>query len=159
VTSDTLPFWVITCSGRRNVMNHIASKGGYHIWSSVCGEFFLTWVILRRERHHDHIWISNCLWRQFRDGAMIGENINMDVTLPFWVIMHSGRRNVMNHIASKGGTIFGRRGVGNGFTMSHTATSSWPYMDFKLFLWRQFRGVAMPLCGKWVCLWPYMGAP
>jgi hypothetical protein len=25
-----------------------------------------------------------------------------DVTLPFWVIMRSGRRNVMNHIASRG---------------------------------------------------------
>jgi hypothetical protein len=28
----------------------------------------------------------------------------------------------MNYIASKGGTIFGRRGAGNYFTMSHTAT-------------------------------------
>ena len=30
-------------------------------------------VILRRERHHDHIWIfehSNFLWRQFRGGVM-----------------------------------------------------------------------------------------
>ena len=51
--------------------------------------FFLPWVILRRERHHDHIWIfehSNCVWRQF-----------------------------------------------------------WCWV--------------MPLYGKWVCLWPYMGTP
>jgi len=63
---------------------------------------------------------------------MIGENINMDDTLPFWVIMRSGRRNVMNHIASRG-TVFGRRDAGNYFSMSHTATrgSLWPYMDFK----------------------------
>jgi hypothetical protein len=33
------------------------------------------------------------------------KHINMDVTFPFWVIMRSGRRNVMNHIASRG-TIF-----------------------------------------------------
>jgi len=49
------PFWVIVRSGRRNVMNHIASR--------VRG-FFLPWVILRRR--HDHIWISIFLWRQFR---------------------------------------------------------------------------------------------
>jgi hypothetical protein len=65
------------------------------------------------------------------------KHINMDVTLPFWVIMRSGRRNVMNHIASRG-TIFGRSFVGvRGIfiTMSHTATraSSWPYMDFWIF--------------------------
>ena len=38
---DTLPFWVIMRSGRRNVMNHIASRGAYLIvLSSGCGEFF-----------------------------------------------------------------------------------------------------------------------
>ena len=37
-----------------------------------------------------------------------------DVTLPFWVIMRSGRWNAMNHIATKG-TIFGRRGCGEFF--------------------------------------------
>ena len=31
----------------------------------------------------------------------------MDVTLPFWVIMRSGRRNVMNHIASRGAIFAG----------------------------------------------------
>ena len=63
------------------------------------------------------------------------KHINMDVTLLFLVIMRSGRRNVMNHIATKG-TIFGRRGCGEFFTMSHTAmrASSWPYMDFKFFV-------------------------
>jgi hypothetical protein len=30
----------------------------------------LTSVILRQERRHDHIWISNFLWRQFRGGVM-----------------------------------------------------------------------------------------
>jgi hypothetical protein len=60
------------------------------------------------------------------------KHINMDVTLPFWVIMRSGRRNVMNHIPTRG-TIFGRRGAGNVFSMSHTTTrvSSWPYRNFK----------------------------
>jgi hypothetical protein len=33
--------------------------------------------------------------------------------------MRSRRRNVMNHIATKGGTIFDRRGAGNSFTTSH----------------------------------------
>jgi hypothetical protein len=61
-------------SGRRNVMNHIASRG------TIFGRFFvgvrgivLPWVILRRERHHNHIWIfehSNILWRQFPGGVM-----------------------------------------------------------------------------------------
>ena len=91
------------------------------------------------------------LWRQFRGGAMIGENINMDVTLPFWVITRSGRRNVMNHIASRG-TIFGRRVAGNVFSMSHTATSSWPYMDFKCLVTSVPGGGVMPLYGKWAGL-------
>ena len=49
-----------------------------------------------------------------------------------------------------GGTIFGRRGAGNSFTMSHTATraSSWPYMNFKFFV-TSVPGWAMPLFGKW----------
>ena len=51
--------------------------------------FFLPWVILRRKRHHDNIWIFE----------------------------HSNS------------------------------------------LRRQFRGGVMPLYGKWVCLWPYMGTP
>ena len=43
------------------------NERGDHIWS----ELFLPWVILRRERHHDHIWISNFLWRQFRGVGLI----------------------------------------------------------------------------------------
>jgi hypothetical protein len=63
--------------------------------------------------------------------------------------MRSGRRNVMNHIASRG-TVFGRRGAGNYFSMSHTATrgSSSPYMDFK-FCDVRSRGGAMSLYGIW----------
>jgi hypothetical protein len=64
----------------------------------------------------------------------------MDVTLPFWVIMRSGRRNVIKHIPTKGDHIwsFFRRGGGSVFSMSHTATTAssglWPnkvipYMD------------------------------
>jgi hypothetical protein len=54
----TLPFWVIMRSGRRNVMNHITSRGIIFCRSFVgVQDFFLPWVILRRERHHDHIWI------------------------------------------------------------------------------------------------------
>jgi hypothetical protein len=44
------------------------------VLSSECGELFLPWVILQRERHHDHIWIfehSIFLWRQFRGGVML----------------------------------------------------------------------------------------
>ena len=79
------------------------------------------------------------------------KHINMDVTLPFWVIVRSGRWNVMKHIPTKGGTIFGRRGAGNSFTMSHTATrgSSWPYMDFKFFVTSVLGGGVVPLYGKW----------
>jgi hypothetical protein len=62
-----LPFWVIMRSGRWNVMNHIASRGVIFGRSFFGARgFFLPWVILRRERHHDHIWISIFLWRQFR---------------------------------------------------------------------------------------------
>ena len=86
------------------------------------------------------------------------KHINMDVTLPFWVIVRSERGNVMKNIPTKGGTIFGRRGAGNSFTMSHTATrgSSWPYMDFK-FLWRQFRGWDYALIWHMGGVYPYMG--
>ena len=57
----------------------------------------------------------------------------------------------MKHIPTKGGTIFGRRGAGNSFTMSHTATrgSSWPYMDFKFFVTSVLGGGVVPLYGKW----------
>ena len=61
----TLPFWVIMRSGRWNVMNHIATKGGPYLVVEVRG-ILLPWVIVRREGRHDHIWISNFLWRQFR---------------------------------------------------------------------------------------------
>ena len=80
----TLPFWVIMRSGRRKVMNHIASMG------IIFGRSFvgvrgisLPWVIQRREHHHDHIWISNILWRQFRgwDYALIW---NMDWALSIY---------------------------------------------------------------------------
>ena len=76
-------------------------------------------------------------------------HINSDATLPFWVIMRSGRWNVMNHIPTKEGTIFDRRGAGNSFTMSLTATrgSSWPYMDFIFFC-------DVSSGGWWLC--PYM---
>ena len=66
INSDaTLPFWVIMPSGRWNVMNHIPTKGGPYLVVVVRG-ILLPWVLLRREGRHDHIWISNFLWRQFR---------------------------------------------------------------------------------------------
>ena len=86
----------------------------------------------------------------------------MDVILPFWVIMRWWRRNVMNHVASRG-AIFDRSFVGErGFflPMSHTATraSWWPYMHFWTFNFfvMSVPGWVMPLYKKWVCLWPYM---
>ena len=39
-------------------------KGGPYLVVGVRG-ILLPWVILRREGRHDHIWISNFLWRQF----------------------------------------------------------------------------------------------
>jgi hypothetical protein len=59
----TLPFWVIVRSGRWNVMN--PTKGEPYLVVGVRG-ILLPWVILRREVRHDHIWISNFLWHQFR---------------------------------------------------------------------------------------------
>jgi hypothetical protein len=52
----TLPFWVIVRSRRRNVMNHIASRGPYLVVEM--RGILLPWVILWRERRYDHIWIS-----------------------------------------------------------------------------------------------------
>jgi hypothetical protein len=43
-------------SGRRNVMNHIATKGGQYLVVGVRG-ILLPRVIVRREGRHDHIWI------------------------------------------------------------------------------------------------------
>ena len=90
------------------------------------------------------------------------KHINIDVTLPFWVTMRSGRRNVMNYIASKG-TIFCRSFVGvRGFFLPWVILQRERHHDHiwifehSNFLWRQFQGGVMPLYGKWVCLWPYM---
>jgi hypothetical protein len=71
-------------------------------------------------------------------------HINMDVTLPFWVIMRSGRWNGMNHIASMGDHIWSS---GCGELFYHES-----YCDervvmtiygFQIFWWRQFRGVGL----------------
>ena len=83
---------------------------------------------------------SSCAW----DGGM------------WWIILHRARPYLV--VLSSG--------CGE-FFYSHTATraSSWPYMDFwtsfehSNFFWRQFWGGVMPLYGKWVCLWPYIGMP
>jgi hypothetical protein len=40
-------------------------KGGPYLVVGVRG-ILLPWVILRREGRHDHLWISNFLWRQLR---------------------------------------------------------------------------------------------
>ena len=55
--------------------------------------------------------------------------------------------------------IFGRRGAGNSFTMSHSATrgSSWPYMDFKFFVTSVPVGGVMPLYVAYGGVCPYMG--
>ena len=66
----TLPFWVIMPRDG-GVWWIILQRKGDHIWSSGCAELFLPWVMLRRERHHDHIWISNFLLRQFRVVGLI----------------------------------------------------------------------------------------
>jgi hypothetical protein len=68
---------------------------------------------------------------------------------------------VMKHIPTKGGTIFGRRGAGNFFTMSHAATrgSSWPYMDFKFFVTSVPRVGLCPYMGNGRGLPIYMGTP
>ena len=39
--------------------------GGPYLIVGVRG-ILLPWVIVRREGRHDHIWISNFVWRQFR---------------------------------------------------------------------------------------------
>ena len=79
---------------------------------------------------------------------------------PFWVIMRSRRRHMMNHIATMGGPYLVVGDAGNYFTMIHTATraSSWPYMDF-FFRWRQFRGVGYGRIWHMGGAYPYMGKP
>ena len=59
----------------------------------------------------------------------------------WWIILHWG-----DHIWS-----FFRRGAGNCFTMSHTATraASWPYMDVKVFVTSVPRGGDVSLYGIW----------
>jgi hypothetical protein len=59
----------------------------------------------------------------------------------WWIILHWG-----DHIWS-----FFRRGAGNLFTMSHTATraASWPYMDFKFLVTSVPRGADVSLYGIW----------
>ena len=82
-----LPFWVIMRSGRWNVMNHIASRGVIFGRSFFGARgFFLPWVILRRERHHDHIWIfcdvSSGWWRRVLIWHMGGVYPYMGPSIP-----------------------------------------------------------------------------
>jgi hypothetical protein len=79
--------------------------------------------------------------------------------------MRSGRRNVMNHIASRG-TIFGRSFVGVRDVFYHESycdesviMTIYGFLNILYFFTSDERGGAMPLYGKWVCLWPYMGTP
>jgi hypothetical protein len=60
----------------------------------------------------------------------------------WWIILHRG-----DHIWS-----FFRRGAGNFFTMSHTATreASWPYMDFWTF---KFCVTSIPVWGYAPIIW------
>ena len=69
------PFRFESSCARDGGMWWIILHRGDHIWSFFRrgAGIFLPWVILRRERHHDHIWIfehSNFVWRQFRCGVM-----------------------------------------------------------------------------------------
>ena len=81
------------------------------------------------------------------------KHINIDVTLPFWVIMRSGRRNVMNHIASRG-TIFGRSFVGvRGFFYHESYCNESVIMTIYGFLNIQI--VCEVSSGMGLC--PYMG--
>ena len=61
------------------------------------------------------------------------------------------------------GTIFGRRGAGNSFTMSHTATrgSSWPYMNFNFFVTSVPGGWGWDYALIWEIggVYPNMGTP
>jgi hypothetical protein len=84
--------------------------------------WFFFWIFEKKKLKIEFFKIFEFLW---------------DVTLPFWVIMRSGRRNVMNHIASRGPyLVVLSSGCRILFTMSHTATraASWPYMDFNSFV-------------------------
>ena len=74
------PFWVIMRSRRRHMMNHIATMGGPYLVVGVRG-IILPWFILRRERHHDHIWIF-FRWRQFR-GVGYGRIWHMGGAYPY----------------------------------------------------------------------------
>ena len=120
----------------------IVKKRGGYMWidDGINGiskvEIMYFWIL-------KFFWIFeflNFLWRQTpfrfessraRDGGM------------WWIIF-----------ASKGGTIFSRQGTGNVFTMTHTATSSWPYMNFKFFVTSVPGGG-----GHRGGVYPYMEAP
>jgi hypothetical protein len=62
-----------------------------------------------------------------------------------------GRVECDESYCNERGTIFGRRGAGNSFTMSHTTTrgSSWLYMDFKCVVTSVPVVGVMHLYGKW----------
>ena len=78
-------------------------------------------------------------------------HINRDVTLPFWVIMRSGRWNVMNHIPTKGGPylVVVVRGILLPWVLLRREGRH-DHIWISIFLWRQFRGVGvMPLYDIW----------
>ena len=75
-----------------------------------------------------------------------------------------------SYYIERGGIIFGRRGAGNSFTMSHTATrwSSWPYTDFNFFFVTSVPGGGLcpymaygrglPIYGSALAPWVFWGA-
>ena len=79
---------------------------------------------------------------------LIGEHISIRMSPFRFESSCAGDGGMWWIIFQWGGSIFGRRGTGNSFSMSHSATrgSSWPYMDFKLFV----------TSGPGVGLCPYM---
>jgi hypothetical protein len=71
----------------------------------------------------------------------------------------------MNHIASRG-TIFGRSFVAvrdffyhESYCDESVIMTIYGFLKILYFFTSDERGGAMPLYGKWVCLWPYMGTP
>ena len=120
---------------------------------------FVESVIVRKKRGGGYMWID--------DGIHLEPFFSFWPVGRFWLVktyQYGCHPSVLSHHAlgtvecdesycNERGTIFGRRGAGNSFTMSHSATrgSSWPYMDFKFFCdvssggW----GYALICCGIW----------
>jgi hypothetical protein len=123
------------------------------------------WAILKTSTLVNYVFFLFLKWIFELFKTFVGrfdwrKHINMDDTIPFWVIVRSGRWNVMNHIPTMGRPylVVVVRGILLPRVILRRERRHY-HKWISIFVWHQFRGGVIPLYWKWVFIWPYMGTP